>query len=241
MRKWEGIGTGRPGAPDPAGPGRKTEMTEDISLGKRETDGERKEQPAEMTEDISLGKREMRRELKERLAEMTEEEIRRSSEGITRAVLSSAVYRRARTLFVYISVGKEPDTREIIQRALAEGKEVYVPRCGRPPRMEAVRITGFADLRPGRMGIPEPAEGESTDRADLAIVPCVSVSRDGRRLGHGGGYYDAFLRGKNMETLCLCHEGMMREEIPVSGEDVRVDRIATAEGVKKCLTGGLPG
>lgn len=174
-------------------------------------------------------KRMLRGRMKERLAGIPEERILSGSARITAAVLSSRLFRDAGSVFIYVSVGREPDTREIIRQALKAGKKVYVPKCGKPPRMEAVRIFGPEELRPGRMGIPEPGDGERAEDVDLAIVPCVSVSRDGRRLGHGGGYYDAFLRGKGMKTLCLCHEEMLCEDIPVCAEDEAVEWIAAPE------------
>ncbi len=174
-------------------------------------------------------KRRLRGRMRERLAEIPEERILAGSARIASAVLSSRLFREAETLFIYVSVGREPDTREIIRQALIAGKKVYVPKCGKPPRMEAVRIRAMEGLRPGRLGIPEPGDGERAEEADLAVVPCVSVSRDGRRLGHGGGYYDAFLRGKGMKTLCLCHEEMLCEEIPVGAEDVAVEWIAAPD------------
>ncbi len=192
-----------------------------------------------MTERIREAKREMRRQAAERLKALPAERICESSGKITEAVLSSGLYREAESLFVYVSIGREPDTREIIRRALLEGKQVYVPRCGRPPRMEAVRIESPGELRPGRMGIPEPPEGgETAERADLVIVPCVSVSRDGRRLGHGGGYYDAFLRGKKLVTVCLCHADMMREDIPTAAEDERVEWVASGRGLVRAAGRG---
>ncbi len=179
--------------------------------------------------DIAERKRILRGRMKERLAGIPEERILAGSARIAAAVLSSRLFREAGSVFVYVSVGREPDTREIIRQALQAGKKVYVPKCGKPPRMEAVRIFDLEELRPGRLGIPEPGDGERTEDPDLVIVPCVSVSRDGRRLGHGGGYYDAFLRGKSMKTLCLCHEEMLCGEIPVCAEDEAVDFIAAPD------------
>ena len=104
--------------------------------------------------------------------------------------------------------------------------------------MDAVRILSLDDLRPGSFGIPEPAAGgPCARRVDLAFLPCVSVSPRGDRLGHGGGYYDAFLSAHPCRTLCLCHKALMSPDIPAGSLDVPVDAVAYGEGVIPCDRG----
>lgn len=163
----------------------------------------------------------------ERLAAMDEAQLRASSEAITAAVLSAPWYRTAETVFLYVSVGREPDTRRILRQALSDGKRVYVPKCGEPPVMRAVRLSDAGDLIPGRMGIPEPPEGEEAERIDLALVPCVSAAADGRRLGHGGGYYDRFLLTHRTFSACLCHRALLDDAVPSTPQDALVDTVVT--------------
>ena len=153
-------------------------------------------------------------------------------------MLESEWYRQAKSLFIYVSVGKEPDTRALINAALWDGKQVYVPKCRKKPVMDAVRICSPDDLRPGALGIPEPAAGGPAAKSlDLAIVPCISVSPRGDRLGHGGGYYDAFLSAHPCRTVCLCHKALMSPDIPAGSLDVPVDAVAYGEGLIPCDRG----
>ncbi len=183
----------------------------------------------ERWQEAGAAKREARARAAERLASMTPEQLRASSEAIARSVLSSPRYRAAETVFLYVSVGREPDTRGILRQALEDGKRVYVPKCGAPPEMRALRLRSMEELGPGRMGIPEPPEGEEAERIDLAVVPCVSASPDGRRLGHGGGYYDRFLGKCVTYSMCLCHRPLLDAGIQVTPLDVSVDEIVTGE------------
>jgi len=191
--------------------------------------------------DTAMQKRMLRREMRKRQAVLSPAYIRSAGERIAAAVLGSALYREADTVFLYLSTPAEPPTGLLLRRALADGKKVFVPKCvGR--EMLAVRLRDPEALRPGFMGIPEPAEiGETASGAelDLILVPCLAASPDGRRLGHGGGYYDRFLSGRREGTLCLCFREMLCPEIPMEDTDVFMSHLATEAGLKETGDGSL--
>lgn len=151
-----------------------------------------------------------------------------ASESITAQVLASEEYRNAARIFAFIAMPTEPDTRRIIERALADGKRIFVPKCISKTDMLAVRIRNLNDLKPGAYGIPEPQDLSETvdaDAFDLILVPCVSASRDGRRLGHGAGYYDRFLKGNAEKTVCLCFSEALCDEIPMEENDIFMHKV----------------
>ena len=163
------------------------------------------------------------------------EERRQASARITDAVLNSSLYQRARSVFVYVSMPTEPDTAALLRHALDSGKAVYVPKCCPPHRMEAVRICSLEGLKPGVWGIPEPVRcAETAACVDLALVPCVAASRDGRRLGHGAGYYDGWLSRVPAVSICLCFEEMLTDGIPMDARDRWMDYVATERGLFSC-------
>ena len=161
---------------------------------------------------------------------------------ITQHILRSYVYTAARSVFIYVSMEGEPDTYSLINTALQDHKAVFVPKCVSKDTMLAVRIYSPDELTPGMMNIPEPALLETSITAscsdlDLAVVPCVSVSGDRIRLGHGAGFYDRFLSAKKdgpdnrPVTLCTCFEKLMRDDIPAGPFDIPMDLIATENGI----------
>ena len=65
---------------------------------------------------------------------------------------------------------------------------------------------------------------------ELAVVPCVCATPDGRRLGHGAGYYDRFLRAHPMPCLCLCFHALLLDDLPTGPTDFPMDAVITEEG-----------
>lgn len=179
-------------------------------------------------EDMRKRKKALRRSVTARVKLLPRAYRAAASEQIADQVLSSDEYRAAQRIFLYIGMPTEPDTAAIIEQALKDGKDVFVPKCVSKTEMLAVRIRSTDDLAPGAYGIPEPTDLSETiepDAIDLILVPCVSAWTDGRRLGHGAGYYDRFLQGNAGKTLCLCFRKALSPDIPVDENDVRMHRV----------------
>ena len=208
---------------------------------------------------VPVLKNRLREEISRKTDALSCETVRKSGESIAAALLKSELWTKAESVFLYVSVRKEPDTKALLAAAFGEGKRVYVPKClpvsdSSPRRMIAVRIRSEDDLVPGPFGIPEPRAGLPSpddpegslpaEALDLILVPCVAASADGIRLGHGAGYYDRFLSGLPSTekragglfpaTVCLCHEALLTENIPETELDVRMDFVVTAEGICEC-------
>ena len=165
----------------------------------------------------------------ERQKNLSEAYVEAAGRNIQEQTFSSELYKKAENIFVYISTKKEPDTFALIQRAFGENKKVYVPKCTEN-NMSAVRIHDIKNLTEGKLGILEPEdclEKISAEELDIIIVPCLSASLNGKRLGHGRGYYDKFLSGHNEKTICLCFRKMLYDEIPMTENDVYMSLVLT--------------
>ena len=154
-------------------------------------------------------------------------------------LLEHPYFLSAETIFTYISMEEEPDTRELISTAFSMGKEVFVPRClpGRERQMEAVSIRSWEDLEEGTLGILEPKKeiaGSERRQFSLMLIPCVAADRRGGRLGHGAGYYDRFLKDAEGRKLCLCFSCLLFPKIPMTREDVYMDALLTEKEVIIC-------
>ncbi len=145
-----------------------------------------------------------------------------------------AEYRRAGTVMLFASFRSEVDTGPIIRDALGRGKRVVLPRVDRTRgalRLYAVRSVD--ELVPGFMGIPEPDPQRCVEvppgEPELVVMPGVAFDERGGRLGYGGGYYDRLLAGIRHRPVlvALAYEEQIVGEVPVSGHDVRVDKVVT--------------
>lgn len=170
-------------------------------------------------------KAEIRKELRKQYASMSETEWAERSRNLCSRILSEPLYQQAKSVFCYVSVKKEPDTRALMQQILKDGKRLCVPRCKDDGSMEAVPVNDPEELKNGLFGIPEPPETVAPfqpDEIDLMIVPALAADADGNRLGKGKGYYDRFLKGRRegiwIVTFFMCD--FPTEEHDVPGERV---------------------
>lgn len=176
----------------------------------------------------------LRRLIGERQAQLEASYLRDSDQRITAALLDMEEWKAANTVFLYLSVGREPDTHALLARAWQEGKRVVVPRCLKGGVMEARGIASLEGLVPKSFGILEPDDSfplVPPEEIDLVVTPCVAVDRRLHRLGHGAGYYDRYLPQVHCLVLCLCRGVSLLEEVPVDGLDVAVNGVITEDGL----------
>ena len=179
-------------------------------------------------------KKRLRKQMAEMAAAFSREYLQESDAKITERLLAMPVFKQARILFAYVSVGSEPDTRALLQEAWKQGKQVAVPRCKQGGEMDACYITSFEQLRPAGFGLWEPEPDAPVAGAavfDLVIAPCVAADKNGVRLGHGGGYYDRFLAEIDCPVVCLCRGRLMQDSLPAEPFDRRVAAVLTEDAL----------
>ena len=144
-----------------------------------------------------------------------EAEYRQEADAaIARHVLASEAWQAAGTVFAYVSVGCEVDTRALIEAALKEGKRVCAPRCLGKGRMEARAVS--LDARTGRPWAVGAASSAIVPPEEIGLTssPCLAADRNGHRLGYGGGYYDRFLRGRRGRPCAFAGARALLEDVP---------------------------
>lgn len=156
------------------------------------------------------------------MATLCEEKMRRRLSRL-------GAYSSARTVALYSSEGSEVPTRSMVLAALAEGRRVCLPRV-RGGAIEFAAVSGPGDLVRGPLGIDEPSPRcEACGEPDMAVVPAVGVTREGARLGRGGGHYDRFLAGYGGASAALAFSVQVVRSVPEEGHDRRVGWVITED------------
>lgn len=140
------------------------------------------------------------------------------------------IYKKAKSVFVFISYKSEVDTRGIIEDILADGKKLLVPLV-KGSEMIAVEVKGIDDLEPNKMGILEPKSGDEVTDVDLTITPGLAFDKDGYRLGYGGGYYDKFFAKVDTIRMGIGYSDQYVESIVHKDYDKALEYLLTEEGL----------
>lgn len=177
-----------------------------------------------------MDKQSLRKAIRERKRSMTFQEIEEKSRQLGILFAQSEAYRRAKTIYGYLPYNQEVRTIPMLERALAEGKRVAVPKVY-GEEMRFIYMTDLSQVAKGYAGIPEPiADGPvAQDPTALMLMPGLAFDRQGHRIGYGGGFYDKFLaREPDHPTLALCYDFQMVPQVDTQTFDIPVDTVLWA-------------
>ena len=132
---------------------------------------------------------------------------------------------------VYLASKEEIDLADFITAALSHGCAVVAPRWNGTD-YELVRLQDFATLVKGPHGILEPPAGPAVRPEDVRawLVPGLAFTKDGGRLGYGGGWYDRLLCRAAQQTpkIGIAYGFQLVDELPTEPHDVRLTSVESA-------------
>lgn len=159
------------------------------------------------------------------------------SDNMYSVLIDSDIYINADTVLLYWSHGSEVRTHRMIDKALADGKAVALPRClDSDGNMQFYLIKSLSDLSDGMYGIKEPETDIVADDFtcdSLCVVPGLSFSYEGYRLGYGKGYYDRFLDTFKGLSVGLCYKECLTDYLPTDRYDKKVNYIISNNTIIK--------
>ena len=172
-----------------------------------------------------MDKTALRRMIRQKKRAMTEEQIIAASQRLGELFAACPQYAQAKTIYGYLPYNQEVRTVPMLERALADGKRVAVPKVY-GDEMKFIYMTDLSMVEKGYSGIPEPvADGPvADDPTALVLMPGLAFDPAGHRIGYGGGFYDKFLEAEpNHPTVALCYEFQMLPAIETDEHDIPVD------------------
>ena len=162
----------------------------------------------------------------------------RASAALVERIASLATFARARRVLLTAPFRSEWDAAPLIARALADGKDVSLPRVNESERMLEIRRIEDpeGDIVPGHRGIPEPSiRCIESDPAsiDWVLVPGIAFDPAGARLGYGGGYYDRLLPVLAAAAMRVAGAFSVQivARVPSAPHDIRMDAVVSEEGI----------
>lgn len=133
--------------------------------------------------------------------------------------------REKSTFFIYNSIKNEVDTSCIISRLTNLGKRLCYPlTVGND--MLAVEPTSNEWIV-GDFGVKTPKDYSVIKDIDVAVIPLLLCDKNKNRVGYGKGYYDRFLKNKNIVKIGLAYDFQVVENLTPNEWDVPLDVIIT--------------
>jgi 5-formyltetrahydrofolate cyclo-ligase len=181
-----------------------------------------------MTVETKAALRRQMRALRDRMPETLRAQ---KSRAIAERLCEAPWYTQVGCIFVYAAIGSEVDLASFCERAWADEKALFFPKVD-GKQMDFYRVTGWEQLKKGAFGVLEPeacpvATEEETAQAVL-LLPGVAFSREGYRIGYGGGFYDRYLeRRSSIYPVGICFSEQLTQDFVPQAHDRSVREVIT--------------
>ncbi len=148
----------------------------------------------------------------------------------------------AATVAAYVSVGREPGTRALLDALRARGTRVLLPVLLPDNDLDWAVYEGAGALARAGRGLLEPTGPrlgpDAVCAADAVLLPGLAVDARGMRLGRGGGSYDRVLArlaraGKDPALVVLLYADEVVARVPEEPHDHPVHAVVTPEGATR--------
>lgn len=183
-----------------------------------------------------------RRELLAVRTALTADDVRVNADRLAGRAAGLAELAGARTVAAYVSVGREPGTRPLLQELRGRGVRVLLPVLLPDDDLDWAGYDGPDALARAGRGLLEPTGPRLGPAAvtgcDVVLLPGLAVDGRGMRLGRGGGSYDRVLArlaaaGADPALMVLLYDGEVPVEVPVEPHDRPVTAAVTPSAVHR--------
>ncbi|MEW1758771.1 5-formyltetrahydrofolate cyclo-ligase [Streptomyces cyaneofuscatus] len=184
----------------------------------------------------------LRRELLAARALLTKEDVTEAAAVLAAGASALPELADARTVAAYVSVGREPGTRALLDALRERGVRVLLPVLLPDNDLDWAVYEGAEHLLPAGRGLLEPDGPRlgpaAVVEAEAVLLPGLAVDGAGMRLGRGGGSYDRVLArlsaaGADPALIVLLYDNEVVARVPVEPHDHPVDAVVTPAGARR--------
>ncbi|XP_053615033.1 uncharacterized protein Mthfs [Plodia interpunctella] len=180
----------------------------------------------------------LRAEIDEQISALSEEEKKRQSEVVFQKLVNHPWYTNAERISLFLSTDREINTFPILDHIRSRGAHAFAPQyAGGRMRMLRMDTDDEKDMPETKHGIKQHSkevvreDAMLTGGLDLIIAPGVAFARSGDRLGHGGGYYDRYMKlaranpNAAPKVVAVAFDCQIVESVPMDEHDQKVDLV----------------
>jgi 5-formyltetrahydrofolate cyclo-ligase len=184
--------------------------------------------------------KQLRKQYRNLRAGLDQDTLDRAARNLGERICSMPEFVRAGRIAAYYAVNGEINLDCVIDRALAQGKQIYLPNLDQ----QTLRFAPYSrqqKMRINRFKLPEPDVADDAmlapEALDLVLAPLVVFDPMRNRIGMGGGFYDrsfAFRKDPDQSRPILigvAHELQKVERLEPEPWDVRLDMIVTDQAI----------
>jgi len=180
----------------------------------------------------------LRKEILQKRNSLSVSQISSKSKLIQEKLIGSIEFIESKSIGIYLPIGSEVQTNDIIRNAIESEKTVLLPRV--VPNDLHYFIVEKHDFdqdlfEVNRFGIKEPKKTNmKLEFIDLLIVTGIVFDYHGYRIGYGYGYYDKFMAKKKFsKSVGLAYDFQVaKNPIPKFEYDKKIDILITETGIK---------
>lgn len=183
---------------------------------------------------IAEQKKQVRKAMREILKSQDGNFKLNADKKILKNLCENIFVQQADLILCYYAMPEEPATQEFISEMLKQDKKIALPKCdiNQKGSMQFYEIKNLSpeEIKSGMFGIPEPVKENLVELTNktVILVPALAFTKQGQRLGRGGGYYDRFLQKyPELYKIGICYDSMLVQNLPCEIHDCYVDILIT--------------
>lgn len=182
-------------------------------------------------------KAQIRADLSEKRETLDVEFYNRSEEEIIQKLRQIKPVLERGYLYGYYPLGKELSLLKFLEWALEAGKRVALPKVD-GNEMDFYEVSSLQEVKKGSFGVMEPVTEKKVNWEEaVCLTPGVGFDKEGRRIGHGAGYYDRyFSRHPRLIKLGIAYDFQIVEDIPTEENDISMEYLVTPKACIRCGT-----